>query len=77
MEHEHGMEPEVKKFFQKIISMISYGLLWMALTTTAGIYFRLAWDNERYPLIAIILFYACATAGLFLLLRHYYRIWKK
>ena len=72
---EQGWDPEVKRFFQKIISTITYGLLWLGASVTAGLYFRLAWDGSK-PLIFIILFYVCDAVGLFLLLRYYYKIWK-
>lgn len=70
------MEPEVRRFFQKILSTISYGLLWLMATATAGLYFRLAWPDAR-PLFAVILFYGLAVAALFVLLRYYYTLWKK
>lgn len=72
---EQGWDPEVKRFFQKIISSLSYGLLWMMSVATAGIYFKLG-AREGNPLYAVILFYAGAVIGLFFLLRYYYRIWK-
>lgn len=75
-EHEQGMDPEMKRFFQKILSTITYGLLWMMAAATAGLYYKLAWRDER-PLYAVILFYTLAVAGLFVLLRYYYTLWKK
>jgi hypothetical protein len=72
---EQGWDPEVKKYFLKILSTISYGLLWLMSTVTAGIYFELGWTGER-PLYAVILFYVIAVTAFILLLRYYYRIWK-
>jgi len=72
---EQGWDPEVKKFFQKIISSISFGLLWMMGTVMAGLYYRLAYRND-VPVIAVILFYIVAVSTLILLLRYYYRLWK-
>jgi len=72
---EQGWDPEVKKYFLKILSTISYGLLWLMSTVTAGIYFELGWTGER-PLYAVILFYVIAVAAFLLLLRYYYRLWK-
>jgi hypothetical protein len=72
---EQGWDPEVKRFFRKIIMTISYGLLWLMTLTTAGIYFGLAWKGNK-PLIYVILFYAFAAITLLLLLRYYYRLWK-
>jgi uncharacterized membrane protein YedE/YeeE len=72
---EQGWDPEVKKFFQKIISSISFGLLWMMGTVMAGLYYRLAYRSD-VPVIAVILFYVVAVSTLILLLRYYYRLWK-
>jgi hypothetical protein len=73
---EQGWDPEVKKFFQKIISTISYGILWLMSTVTAGIYFQLGWTGQR-PLYAVVLFYIIAVVAFILLLRYYYRLWNK
>jgi uncharacterized membrane protein len=75
-EHERGMDPEVKRFFKKIISTISYGLLWLMAVATAGIYYKLGW-RENGPIFPVLLFYGIAVAGLFVLLRYYYNLWKK
>lgn len=72
---EQGWDPEVKKYFRKILSTISYGLLWLMSAATAGIYFELGWKGEK-PLYAVILFYVFAVAAFILLLRYYYRLWK-
>ena len=73
---EQGWDPEVKKYFQKILSTISFGLLWLMSTVTAGIYFELGWTGTR-PLYAVIIFYVLAVSGFILLLRYYYRLWNK
>ncbi len=73
---ESGMDPEVRRYFRKIVNSFSLGLLWMALNVTAGIYFELAYTNGR-PLIFTLLFYAALLLSLAWLLRYYYRTWKK
>jgi hypothetical protein len=73
---EQGWDPEVKKYFQKIISTISYGLLWLMSTVTAGVYFQLGWTGDR-PFYAVVLFYIIAVVAFILLLRYYYRLWNK
>jgi hypothetical protein len=72
---EQGWDPEIKKYFLKILYTISYGLLWLMSMATAGIYFELGWPGQR-PLYAVILFYVVAATAFILLLRYYYRIWK-
>ena len=73
---EQGWDPEVKKYFQKIISSFSFGLMWLMSCVTAGLYFGLAYRKD-VPLLYNILFYAGLLLTLFLLLRYYYRLWKK
>lgn len=73
---ETGWDPDVKKYFIKILNSISFGLLWLMACVTAGIYYGLAYADGK-PLIYIILFYAGMALSLFLLLRYYYRAWRK
>ena len=73
---EQGWDPEVKKYFRKILNSISMGLLWMMIMVTLGIYFQLAYQGEK-PLIYTILFYVVLLASLSLLIFYYYRTWKK
>ncbi|HVT84813.1 MAG TPA: hypothetical protein VHD35_06405 [Chitinophagaceae bacterium] len=72
---EQGFDPEIKKYFRKILYSFSFGLLWLAANVTAGIYFKLAYRSEQ-PLLVNILFYIFLFVSLFLLLRYYYRVWK-
>lgn len=69
------MEPEVKKYFQKIISSFSMGLLWMFTIITAGLYFKLALVEKSFQWYNG-LFYTFFLASLGLLIRYYYRIWR-
>ncbi len=73
---EQGWDPQVKKFFLKILNSIAFGLLWMMTGVIAGLYFELAYTNGR-PVIYTILFYSVMAGTLFLLIRYLYRIWGK
>jgi hypothetical protein len=73
---EQGWDPEVKRFFRKILSTFSFGLLWMMGALTAGLYFRLAYRTD-IPVAYVVLFYFCLTGTLLLLLRYLYHLWKK
>jgi hypothetical protein len=75
-EYNSGMDPEVKKYFRKIMKSFSVGLLWLLVIATAGIYFKLGevrygahWYN--------ILFYSLFVLSFILLIRYYYKLWKK
>jgi hypothetical protein len=73
---EQGWDPEVKRYFRKIIASFSFGLLWLMSSVTAGLYFGLAYRTD-IPRIFIILFYIGLVASLLFLLRYYYHTWKK
>ena len=68
-------DPEVRKFFIRIINSVALGLFWMMACATAGIYFKLAYFNGQ-PVINNILFYAGMAITLFLLVRYLLRVWK-
>jgi membrane protein YdbS with pleckstrin-like domain len=70
---EQGWDPEVKRFFLKIINSIAIGLLWLMAALTAGLYFGLAYHSNT---VYIILFYVGLIVSLAFLLRYYYRTWK-
>lgn len=70
---EQGWDPEVKKFFLRIINTVSWGLLWLMACVTAGLYFHLAYGKGWVTVI----FYVMMGITLILLLRYFYRIWKK
>ena len=72
---EQGWDPEIKRFFVKIMNSIAITLLWMMACATAGLYFQLAYSNGK-PVIYTIIFYFLMLATLFLLVRYLYRTWK-
>lgn len=74
-EYNSGMEPEVKKYFRKIMNSFFMGLLWLLTVVTAGLYFRLGLPEEGLHWYNI-LFYAAFLASFFLLLRYFYKTWK-
>jgi hypothetical protein len=73
---EQGWDPEVKKYFQKIISSFSFGLLWIMAAVTAGLYYGLAYRSD-ISVVYVILFYVAFSVSLFFLLKYFYRLWKK
>ncbi len=73
---EQGWDPEVKRYFRKIISSLSVGLLWLMSAVTAGLYFGLGFRKD-IPAVFIILYYVLLVVSLLLLLRYYYRLWRK
>lgn len=69
------MDPEVRKYFIKILNSFSYGLLWMLAIATAGLYFKLAIIQAGWHWYNVVFYFALA-GSLFLLLRYYYKTWK-
>ena len=74
-EYNTGMDPEVKKYFRKIIKSFSVGLLWLVVITTAGIFFKLG-EVGKGTSVQNIIFYVIFAVSFILLLWYYYRIWK-
>jgi hypothetical protein len=72
---ESGWDPEVKKYFLKIINSIFLGMMWLMSGVTAGLYFGLAYRGD-IPVIYNILYYVFLAGSLALLLRYLYRAWK-
>jgi len=73
---EQGFDPEIKRYFRKIINSFSWGFLWLFSNVIAGLYFKLGFTGER-PVIFTIAFYILSIGSLILLIRFYYRLWRK
>lgn len=71
-----GMDPEVARYFKKIINSLFAGLLWLFINITGGIYYGFAF-HEGQRTIVNILFYVWLAGSLALLLWYYYRVWRK
>jgi FtsH-binding integral membrane protein len=73
--NERGWDPQVLKYFRKILNSFGLGLLWMMSVATAGIYCGLAFFGEA-PVYASVLFYLLSAVSLLILIRYLVRIWK-
>ncbi len=71
---ESGWDPDIKRYFRKVLNSFSLGLLWLMSSATAGIYFKLAYCR---PIILPVIFYTFMLGGLVLFLWYMYRTWKK
>jgi hypothetical protein len=74
-EYNSGMDPEVKKYFRRIIKSFSVGLLWLVVIAVAGLFFRLG-ELGNGARLQNIIFYFIFGLSFMLLLWYYYRIWK-
>lgn len=69
------MDPELKKYFKKILNSFIVGLLWLLAISTLGIYFELGFLNQGLHWYNMT-FYIFFLASFLLLIRFYYRLWK-
>lgn len=69
------MDPEVAKYFKKILNSFSVFLLWMMAASTTGFYFGLALFNEGVHWYNFV-FYILLLLSFGGLLWYYYRLWR-
>jgi hypothetical protein len=69
------MDPEVKKYFKKILNSFFVGLLWLLAISTLGIYLEMGFINGGLHWYNYV-FYPFFLLSLFLLIRFYYKVWK-
>jgi hypothetical protein len=66
---EQGWDPHISRFFVRIINALSWTLIWMLASATAGFYFGLAFP-ERFPLWVCMIYYTGVAIALFGLIRY-------
>jgi putative copper export protein len=74
-EYNQGMDPEMRKYFWKIVYSFSFGLVWMLTMALSGLYFKLAIieDNIRWY---NIVYYIVFLVTLVLLVLYFHKSWK-
>ena len=70
------MEPGVKRYLIRILNTLSLGLLWMAINSTAGIMYDLAFVHDHL-LLKNVLFYAWFLISLVAYLWYVIWLWRK
>ncbi len=70
-----GMEPDVREFLIRIVQTLSMGMLWLLINMTIGIYFNLAFFEDK-PAIVNYIYYAWFILSLGLLLFYFKKKWK-
>ena len=73
---EQGWDPDIKKYFKKILYCISYGSSWMLMVVAVGLYLGFAYPGKR-PVTTVIIFYAVAFTTFVIMVRYFYKAWKK
>jgi hypothetical protein len=69
-----GMDPEVARYFRKILRSLFAFLMWLFMNVTAGIYFKLAYSGN-YSSFVHVLFFVWLVLSLVLLLWYLYKTW--
>jgi len=70
---EQGWDPQISRFFVRIINALAWTLVWMIASATAGFYFGLAFP-EQFPLWVCLIYYVSVAAALFMLVRYLNRL---
>ncbi len=70
------MEPGIKKYLIRILNTLSLGLLWLAVNSTAGIMYDLAFVHEHI-MLKNVLFYVWFVISLVAYLWYVIWLWKK
>lgn len=71
-----GMDPEVARYFKKILKSLLAGLMWLFINITIGIYYQVAFSKAFTGLVHV-LFFVWLAVSLALLLWYLYRVWGK
>ncbi len=74
-EYNQGMDPEMRKYFWKIVYSFSFGLVWMLTMAMSGLYFRLAIIEDSIRWYNIV-FYIVFVVTLILLILYFFKSWK-
>ena len=70
------MEPGVREYLIRILNTLSLALVWMAIDSTAGIMYKLAFIEDHITL-GNVLFYSWFFASLGVYLWWVIRLWSK
>lgn len=74
-EKDVGMDPQLKRYFLKIMNSFAWGVIWLMFVTFFGLYFGLAYVQHGWTPVNII-FYVIVLLTFLLLLRYLYRSWR-
>ncbi len=76
MDENIGMDPEVRRYFRKILSSFGAAILWLMTVGTAGFYFHLAIIKESVQWYNAV-FYGVFAGSLCLLIFYFYKLWQR
>ena len=70
---ESGWDPEIKRYFKRILNTVSIGLVWLIFFMTLGIYLRMAYAG---PITIRVIYWVLALTTFFFLIRYFRKVWK-
>ena len=75
-EYSQGIDPQVKRYFKRIINSFSVASVWLLSVSTAGLFFKLAIVRNGIQWYNVV-YYVLSLATLILLLVYLYKTWSK
>ena len=75
-EYSQGMDPEVKRYFKRIMKSFSVACFWLLAISTAGLFFKLAIVRDGIQWYNI-LYYVLSVITLMWLVIYLYKTWSK
>ena len=75
-EFSRGMDPELKRYFKRIMNSFFIASFWLLAVSTAGLFFKLAILSNGIQWYNIV-FYLLSAITLVMLLVYLYRTWSK
>jgi hypothetical protein len=75
-EYNSGMDPEMRRYFQKIMKTFGAVAFWLMLMAASGLYLRLGYFVNGLDWYNGIFYFVFFTS-LFLMLRFLFRVWRK
>jgi hypothetical protein len=74
-DRERNWDPDIKKFFIRILNSFAIGMMWLISVVFAGLYYELGYLSHL-PLWHVIVFYLMLASTLFLVIRHILKLWR-
>src|SRR5215204_6287060 len=75
-EYDRGMDPEVKRYFKRIINSFGIASLWLLTVSTAGLFFKLAIVKDGIRWYNLVYYFLFLTTFILLLI-YLFKTWRK
>jgi membrane protein YdbS with pleckstrin-like domain len=74
-EEQRNWDPDIKKFFIRIVNSFAIGMMWLIAVVFAGLYYQLGFFSH-HPLWHVVVFYVVLVITLLFVIRHLVRLWR-